>query len=161
VRTEQPARRKNPEDPFASLPEAKIRKLLGLARVAHLSTFRGKSGPHVVPVCFVYLRGVLYTPIDRKPKDVPPARLARVRNIRAMPRVAFLIDHYEEDWSRLWFLLVRGRAKILASPPNSEHAAALRGLRRKYPQYAAGMLNDDATLIRIAPERVTLWKAKP
>jgi coenzyme F420-0:L-glutamate ligase / coenzyme F420-1:gamma-L-glutamate ligase len=163
VRTAQPARRTNKrtntKHALPGLSEAQISKLLDRARVGRLATFGPKSGPHVVPVCFVYLGGFLYTAIDRKRKDLPPAKLARVRNIRAMPRVAFVIDHYEEDWNKLWFLLVRGTAKVLAGTSNSEHAAALRALRKKYAQYAAGVLSDDATLIRIAPRRVTFWKA--
>lgn len=160
MRTAQPALRKNTKAVLHALSEPQISKLLTHARVAHLATFGRESGPHAVPVCFVYRGGFLYTPIDRKPKDLPPTKLARVRNIRETPRVAFLIDHYEEDWSKLRFLLVRGRARLLAAKPRAEYASVLRALRRKYPQYAAGMLSDDAMLIRIAPDRVTFWKAK-
>jgi PPOX class probable F420-dependent enzyme len=156
----RPARRKKTKDHLSGPLRAKIRKMLLSARVARLATFSRRTGPCAVPVCFVYCEGFLYTPIDRKPKNSAPERLVRVRNIRATARVALLIDHYEENWSKLWFLLVRGKAKILARPAKSEQASVHGALRRKYPQYAAGMLGDDAILIRITPGRFAFWQAR-
>ncbi len=116
-----------------------------------------KSRPHIVPVCFAFDGKFFYTAIDKKPKRVTPKQLARVRNIRAAPRVALLIDEYGEDWTKLWFILIRGKAKLLPDSAHKEHARAIRGLRAKYPQYAQGMLPDDAPIIRITPERTTSW----
>jgi PPOX class probable F420-dependent enzyme len=134
-----------------------IQKILKKARVARLATLEGKSGPHIVPICFVYDGKVFYTAIDQKPKRVTPERLARLRNIRAVPRVALLVDEYDEDWTRLWYILIRGKAKLIPKPAHKEHAWAIRKLRAKYPQYARGMLADDAPIIRITPERATFW----
>jgi PPOX class probable F420-dependent enzyme len=100
---------------------------------------------------------MLYTAIDQKPKRVSPERLVRVRNLRAVPHVAILIDEYDEDWTQLWYVLLRGKAKLLPRSAHKERARALRKLRAKYPQYALGMLPDDAPIVRISLMRATSW----
>jgi len=125
--------------------------------VARLATVDAQRKPHIVPVCFVFAGSVFYTAVDRKPKRVAPERLARLRNIRAMRQVALVVDCYDEDWTQLWWVLVRGKAKLLPKSAREERAEALRRLRAKYPQYAGGMLPDDAPIIRIIPERITSW----
>jgi PPOX class probable F420-dependent enzyme len=95
--------------------------------------------------------------VDRKPKSVPPEQLARLRHIAAAPQVALLIDEYSEDWAQLWYILVRGQAKLIAPSAHQERARAIRRLKEKYPQYAAGMLADDAPIVRITPERISSW----
>ena len=134
-----------------------VQKILKKARVARLATLDDKNRPHIVPICFVYDGKLLYTAVDRKPKRVPRERLARLRNIRAAPRIAFLIDEYDEDWTQLWYILIRGKAKLIPKSAHKEHARAIRKLRAKYPQYAQGMLADDAPVIRITPKRTTFW----
>ena len=134
-----------------------VRKRLKEARVARLATLDAKRQPHLVPVCFAYDGKVFYTAIDRKPKHVPGERLARLQNIRVVPRVALLIDEYDEDWTRLWYILIRGKAELIPVSARKERANAIRKLRAKYPQYAQGMLADDAPVIRITPERTTSW----
>lgn len=122
-------------------------------------TIGEQGAPHAVPVCFVYHRGLFYSPIDRKPKSVAPEKLARLRNIAARPQVALLIDHYEEDWTRLWFVLIRGEAERVAESARLERKAAIHALKKKYLQYAAGMLADDAVLLRITPQRISTWQS--
>jgi PPOX class probable F420-dependent enzyme len=134
-----------------------VRAKLEEARVARLATLHAKRGPHIVPVCFTYDGKCFYTAIDQKPKRVAPERLARSRNIRAVPRVALLIDKYDEDWTQLWYILIRGNAKLIPKSAHKERAWAIRKLRAKYPQYAGRMLADDAPIIRITPERATSW----
>jgi len=134
-----------------------IRKKLKQARVARLATLDTKGGPHIVPVCFVYDGNACYTAIDRKPKRVSPDRLVRLQNIRAVSRVALLIDEYDEDWARLWYVLIRGKAKLIPNSAHQERASTIRKFRAKYPQYARGMLSEDAPIIRITPERTTCW----
>jgi PPOX class probable F420-dependent enzyme len=136
---------------------AAVQKILKEARVARLATLDAKSRPHIVPVCFAYDGKRFYTAIDRKPKRVPPERLARLQNIRAVPRAALLIDKYDEDWTQLWYILIRGKARLIPTSAQKEHAWAIRTLRAKYPQYARGMLAADAPIIRITPERTTWW----
>lgn len=134
-----------------------VQKLLKKARVARLATLDKKNQPHIVPVCFVYNGELFYTALDKKPKRVTPEQLARVRNIRVTPHVALLIDEYDDDWTRLWYILIRGKAKLIPKLGHKEHAKAIRMLRTKYPQYAQGMLEDDAPIIRITAERITFW----
>jgi PPOX class probable F420-dependent enzyme len=133
-----------------------IEARLHAARVARLATL-GTQYPHVVPVCFVYDGAAFYTAVDRKPKRVATQQLARLRHIRSSPEVALLVDHYDEDWTRLWFVLARGKAALVPRSKGRERAEAIRLLKAKYPQYAAGMLADDAPLIRITPERIVSW----
>ena len=107
-----------------------------------------------MPVCFAYDGESFYSVLDRKPKRAPVERLKRVRNILSNPRVSLVLDHYDEDWSRLWYGLVTGRALLLRSGP--EHDRAIGLLRRKYAQYEQ-MEIDANPVIRITPERTTWW----
>jgi PPOX class probable F420-dependent enzyme len=125
-------------------------------RVAHLATIDAGGGPHVVPVCFALLGGAIYTPIDEKPKRVDPSSLRRVRNILARPRVCLIWDHYEEDWTRLAWLQVRGTAALVEAA--GERAAALAALRDRYPPYRAMDL-ESRPLVRIRPSTVRVWRA--
>jgi PPOX class probable F420-dependent enzyme len=134
-----------------------IRAKLEEARVARLATLDAGLGPHIVPVCFAYDGKVFYTAIDQKPKRVAPERLTRLRNILAVPQVALLIDQYDEDWTQLWYVLIRGKAKLIPMSGHKERAWALRNLRAKYPQYAGRMLPNDAPIIRITPDRTAFW----
>ena len=136
-----------------------VQKKLKKARVARFATVDEKNRPHIVPICFVYDGKLFYTAVDRKPKRVPPERLARLRNIRAVSRIALLIDEYDDDWTRLWYVLIRGKAQLIPKSAHREYASAIRKLRAKYAQYAQGMLADDAPIIRITPERATFWGA--
>ena len=126
------------------------------ARVARLATSDERGRPHIVPVCFAYEQGVFYTAIDLKPKASPPTRLRRVRNISQNPRVALLIDHYEEEWDNLSYLLVRATASVVET--GEERRRAVRHLRAKYEQYRT-LLGDDALVIRLTPVRVSAWSA--
>ncbi|CAN5748840.1 hypothetical protein BH23ACT11_BH23ACT11_13750 [soil metagenome] len=126
-------------------------------RVARLSTADAAGEPHVVPVCFAYTPGAIYIALDEKPKNVPPTRLKRVRNILENPKVALIVDRYAEDWSLLAFVLVRGRAELIDSV-SEEHRAAVRLLRGKYHQYEQ-MRIDENPVIAIRPERVASWGA--
>lgn len=121
-------------------------------RVARLGTADARGQPHVVPVCFVLLADRFYTAIDEKPKR--SARLQRLRNIEENPRAALLFDEYDEEWSHLGYVLVRGAASAVEGGPEQERALA--ALRQKYPQYRS-MALEGRPLIRIVPERVASW----
>src|ERR1700741_5193681 len=112
---------------------AAVQKIIREPRVARLATLDARSRPHVVPVCFAYDGKLFYTAVDQKPKRVTPERLARLRNIRAVPGVALLIDEYDEDWTQLSYILIRGKAKLIPQSAHKEHAWAIRKLRAKYP----------------------------
>jgi coenzyme F420-0:L-glutamate ligase/coenzyme F420-1:gamma-L-glutamate ligase len=132
-----------------------IRAKLETARVARLATLDANRTPHMVPICFACDGSVFYSAIDRKPKQVPASRLARLRNIKETPQVALLVDQYDEDWTRLWYVLVRGEAELVSV--SAEHQRAIQRLRAKYPQYDADMLADDAPVLRITAVRITAW----
>src|SRR5918999_2177954 len=103
-------------------------------RIARLATATASGEPHAVPVCYAFDGRFVHIALDEKPKDVPPTRLKRVRNILENPRVALVADRYAEDWSLLAFVLVRGSAGLLEQG-TAEHADAVRLLRGKYHQY--------------------------
>ena len=88
------------------LDPLRARGLFGAAEVARLATVAADGAPHLVPVCFALAGDVVYSAVDGKPKRTPD--LARLANIAAEPRVALLADHYEEDWTRLWWVRVDG-----------------------------------------------------
>ncbi|HEV8634322.1 MAG TPA: TIGR03668 family PPOX class F420-dependent oxidoreductase [Chloroflexota bacterium] len=132
------------------------RDFLEAGRVGHLATVDERGGPHVVPVCYAGSEGALYTPVDEKPKRGDPGSLRRVRNILANPAVCLTVDRYDEDWSRLAWVQVRGRAALVEDP--DERARALAALRARYQQYNTMDL-ESRPLIRIAPARIVSWAA--
>lgn len=131
------------------------RAFLHQARVARLATASADGTPHVIPVCYVFDGICLYSPIDAKPKRVTPMQLRRLRNLRENPRASLVVDHYEEEWARLRYVLVTGRAEILEEGPDWEQALAL--LREKYPQYRAMADFGQGPVIRLVPDRVVGW----
>lgn len=126
-------------------------------RIAHLATADRQGRPTVVPICFADDGVAIYSALDAKPKRVPPTRLRRVRNLLENPTVSLLVDDYSEDWSRLAYVLIRGRASLV-EPGTAEHGAAIARLRTKYPQYRE-MPIDEWPVIRIEPIAATVWGA--
>jgi PPOX class probable F420-dependent enzyme len=122
-------------------------------RVARLATV-GEEGPDAVPICFACVDGAVYTPIDEKPKRVPPGSLRRVRNILAHPAVCVVWDHYDEDWERLRWLQVVGRASLVED--RHERTRVFMTLRSRYPQYQTMDL-ESRPLIKITPAQVRSW----
>jgi PPOX class probable F420-dependent enzyme len=114
--------------------------------------------PALVPVCFVLLGDTVYHAIDAKPKSTDPMKLRRIRNLRANPRAALLVDHYEENWGRLWFVLFEGRARLLLQ--GAEQRRAIAALRRKYRQYRTTLpLRSDAPVIALDVDRLWQWRS--
>ncbi len=129
--------------------------LLTKARWGHLATADATGTPHVIPVCYAFDGQRIYSVLDQKPKRTAPSRLKRVRNIQANPKVSLVVDHYEEDWPRLWYVLVQGEALMLEN--GREQQAAVRLLREKYQQYL-DMDIDQNPVIRITPNQVVSWR---
>ena len=125
------------------------------ARVGRLATADAAGQPHVIPVVFATDGQKLYTPLDRKPKRVAPSQLKRVRNLLENPKIAFIVDNYDEDWSQLAWVLVKGTGKVVES--GEAHATGVRLLEEKYAQYGRMPLKD-RPLIVITPSKVTSWK---
>ena len=130
------------------------RGFLASQRVAHLATADRGGVPHVVPVCFVWAEATLYIAIDEKPKRSPGARLKRLRNIAENPAVAVVVDRYDEDWSRLGWVMLRGRAEILTD--GTEHVTAQTLIRARYSQLAA-MSIAALPVIAVRVERALSW----
>jgi PPOX class probable F420-dependent enzyme len=113
-----------------SMEGDEARALFGAARVARLATIRPDGAPHLVPVVFVLQDDTVWLMVDEKPKR--HRRLQRLVNVRAEPRVSLLVDLYDEDWSRLWWVRADGRARIVGDGPPLERARD--ELLVKYPQ---------------------------
>ena len=130
------------------------RRFLAQQRIAHLATADRGAVPHVVPVCFVVAGGTLYITIDEKPKQRPATALKRLKNIAETPAVAVVVDRYDVDWTRLGWVMLRGRAEILREGQEHQDAQAL--LRSRYPQLAA-MRIATYPVIAVRIERTTSW----
>ena len=129
------------------------RRFLAHCRVGHLATADDSGTPHLVPVCYAVDDSTLYVTVDEKPKrrNVP---LKRVRNILENPKAAFVADRYDEDWTRLGWVMLRGSAEILDAGHEHDRAQAL--LRARYPQYRQMNLAELPVIaLRIA--RATSW----
>lgn len=129
-------------------------------RIGRLATADAAGTPAVVPVCYAVIEEedgpAIVSALDEKPKAVPVVRLRRVQHILARPEVALVVDDYDEDWHRLAFVHLRGRARLVA-PGEPGFLAAIAALRAKYPQYAR-MAIDQAPLIRIEDLTATSWR---
>ncbi len=142
-----------------ALDDPRVRDFIGAARVAHLATASAQAEPHNIPLCFCFEAGRFYFAIDRKPKRHTGAALKRMRNIAHNPRVALVIDHYEEDWSRLAWVLVHGSARIVTDA--AEYALAIERLRGKYPGYREMKFEpEENPVVRIEPVKVAVWGAR-
>ena len=133
------------------MTQGEMRERVMAARVARLATVGVSGAPHLVPFCFAGEGDVLYSAVDAKPKRT--GRLQRLRNTARDPRVSVIVDHYEEDWTRLWWVRLDGHARQLPSGPEAERATAL--LVAKYPQYQERP--PAGPVLRIDVERWTGW----
>jgi PPOX class probable F420-dependent enzyme len=130
------------------------RHFLEAARVARFATADVDRQPHVVPICYALVEKNVYFTVDEKPKKQPGSRLKRLQNLIVNPKIALIIDHYEEDWDRLGWVMIRGRADILEA--GTEHDLAQARLRARYPQLVP-MQIDLLPVIAIRIEHVSSW----
>jgi PPOX class probable F420-dependent enzyme len=130
-----------------------MRDRVAAARVARLATLGRDGAPHLVPFCFVLSGEVLYSAVDHKKKRT--SRLRRLDNVRSDPRVSVLVDHYEQDWSKLWWVRIEGRARELEA--GAEAKEAVRLLTSKYAQYREQP--PQGPVLRVDPERWSGWTA--
>ncbi len=137
-------------------PSEGVQAFIQTRRVARLATVDAAGCPHIVPICYAYDGRRLYSAVDEKPKRVEATSLKRLLNIRGNPRICLIIDEYDEDWSRLRFVMIHGTAGIMLAGP--EHARALEMLRDKYPQYRSMTLSEGRNpVIAITPTKVVSW----
>ena len=108
-----------------------LRDRVAAAAVARLATVDPDGRPHMVPIAFALLGDTLYSAVDAKPKRSRVLR--RIENARERPDVSVLVDHYEDDWTRLWWVRLRGRARVLDG--GDEAVRGQEALAAKYEQY--------------------------
>jgi PPOX class probable F420-dependent enzyme len=140
-----------------------IKTIINKAKVARLATVDIKCTPYLVPVVFVLDNDndYYFIPIDEKTKKSRPENLKRVRNIQENPNVALLIDEYNEDWTKLYFVMIQGKASILGGKKLEQNEVPLleqahKLLRSKYHQYQKISVGE--YLIMIMPQKVIVWK---
>ena len=134
--------------------QPQIRERFAAAAVAHLATADAEGRPHVVPIVIALDGDTIYFAVDQKPKRTRD--LKRLRNIAMNPAVALLVDHYEEDWTALWWIRADGRARVLDQGPESERAMELLALR--HPQYR--LQAPPGPAVAIAVHRWSAWSAR-
>jgi PPOX class probable F420-dependent enzyme len=144
-----------------------INPIIHRARVARLATADSKAKPHIVPVVFAFDGEKYYIPIDEKTKTTKPGELRRIKNIDANPAVALLIDEYNEDWKKLLFIMVQGKAAILGKKKGNDEGTreedgddkllkkAHELLKTKYPQYQH--IDIGKLSIVIYPQKTIFW----
>lgn len=143
------------------LDRAGMSRLVVAARVARLATVDAAGRPHLVPVCFVLdadedeRADRVYVAVDHKPKR--GTELRRTANLRATGRACLLIDRYDEDWSRLWWVRLDGRGDQVSDPVEAERA--IDALAAKYPQYREQ--RPDGPVLRIEVTGYRGWSATP
>ena len=130
--------------------------LLRDARVGRLATADTAGQPLVVPVCYAFDGTRCYSAVDAKPKRT--RELRRLKNIAANPRVSLVVDVWNEDWAKLCWVMVEGRAEVLERGP--EFTRAIDLLLAKYPQYRAmGLDRAEGAVVSVAPGRILAWRA--
>ncbi len=136
------------------------RAFLDAHRVGHLATATADGAPHVVPICYARRGDHLYFVADDKPKRNGPRQLKRLANIAANPRVALVVDDYDDDWTRLAYLLLHLDTALVGDA--TEYAQALAALRARYVPYQRMPLAlATHPMVRMTPRRWHLWRAAP
>jgi PPOX class probable F420-dependent enzyme len=126
------------------------------ARVARLATVDSEFKPHIVPVVFVFDGNNFFIPVDEKRKAAKPGKLKRIRNIQDNPNVALLIDEYSEDWTKLAFIMIEGKASVANKiEGNIQVREAYNKLMTKYIQYQKVGIGE--VCIIITPKKVVSW----
>jgi PPOX class probable F420-dependent enzyme len=127
------------------------RRLLAGSTVARLATVSEDGQPHIVPMVFALDGDILYFAVDEKPKTT--RNLKRLKNIASNPSVSVLVDHYEDDWSKLWWVRADGTARIVAGTEEARHATDL--LVGRYPQHRKK--RPEGPVVAIHIDRLTGW----
>lgn len=136
---------------------ASVAGFIAEGRVGRLGTADAAGQPLVVPICYAFDGRSLFSAIDAKPKTQSPQGLKRIRNIRDNPRVSVVIDRYDENWAKLRYVIIQGRAQILTDGDDFSRGVDL--LLAKYPQYhAMGLSREAGLMIKVDPARVTQWQ---
>ena len=133
-----------------------VEEFIERARVARLATIDTEFKPHLVPVVFVFDGNHFFIPLDEKRKTAKPEKLKRIRNIQDNPNVALLIDEYSEDWTKLAFVMIQGKASVASKTEgNIQVREAYKKLMTKYIQYQKVGVGE--MCIIITPKKVASW----
>jgi PPOX class probable F420-dependent enzyme len=138
-----------------------IKTIVDKARVARLATVDSECKPYLIPVVFVFDNDRYFIAIDEKTKRAKPEKLKRVKNIQQNPNVTLLIDEYHEDWRKLYFIMIQGKASIIGGKELEQNELVLlekahKLLCDKYHQYEKIGIGE--YVIMIIPQKVTTWK---
>jgi PPOX class probable F420-dependent enzyme len=137
-----------------------FKTIIDKARVARLATVDTEFKPHLIPVVFVFDNGRYFIPIDEKTKRSRPEKLKRAKNIQQNPNVALLIDEYNEDWKKLYFIMIQGKASIVGKELEQNEMLLLEKAHKllsdKYVQYQKIGIGE--YVIMIIPQKVITWK---
>jgi PPOX class probable F420-dependent enzyme len=142
------------------IDDTRIKAIVDKARVARLATVDSECKPHLIPVVFVYDNNYYFIPIDDKHKTSTPEKLRRTKNIRQNSNVVLLIDEYDEDWTKLYFIMIQGNASIIGGKKLEQHEMVLlekahKLLYEKYLQYEK--IGVGGYVIKIHPKKVISW----
>jgi PPOX class probable F420-dependent enzyme len=135
------------------MDSTEMRHRVAVARVAHLATTGADGRPHIVPICFALDEQTLYFAVDAKPKRT--TNLKRLRNIAANPAVSILVDHYDDDWDKLWWVRLDGQARVVTKDAEAERA--LHQLAQRYAQYRT--TTPTGPVVAVAIEGMVGWVA--
>ena len=138
------------------MDDADLRRRVAAARVARLATIEADGSAHLVPICFVLDDATIFSAVDGKPKRSRDLR--RLRNVRERPVATVLVDHYEEDWTRLWWARIRGTARVLEAGA-AEEERAIDLLVAKYPQYRDA--RPAGPVLAVTLDECRGWEASP
>lgn len=124
--------------------------------VARLATADAAGQPHVIPFCYAFDGEHVYFVVDQKPKRHTGKPLKRIRNMLENPQAAIVIDDYDDDWTRLAYVLITGTTALVDD--EAEYARILARLRERYPQYRVMDLTfANNAMVRISPTKVHAW----
>ena len=138
-----------------------LKTIIDKATVARLATVDSECKPHLIPVVFVFDNDCYFIPIDEKTKQSKPENLKRIKDIQQNPNVALLIDEYNEDWRKLYFIMIQGKASIIGGKELEQNELVLlekahKLLSGKYVQYQETGIGE--YVIMIVPQKVITWK---
>jgi coenzyme F420-0:L-glutamate ligase/coenzyme F420-1:gamma-L-glutamate ligase len=141
--------------------DKKILEIIKSARIGHLATASSNLQPYLTPVVFIILQNRILIPLDNKPKTIDVKELRRVKNIEENPKVSFLVDHYDEDWTNLWFVMIIGNATLVQlngkiERKMKEMTKIHNMFLKKYSQYTK--IGTGNVYIKLVIEKTTYWK---
>ncbi len=139
------------------IPQSDIEERFRTCLVARLATLNPDGSPHQVPIVFTWVDDCFWSPIDGKPKENVP--LQRVVNARSDSRGSLLLDEYDNNWTKLWWIRIDVQITVIEIG-ETPLPGVLDSLVEKYPQYEdVAVLRDPGTILRLTPKKISSWQA--